>query len=174
MKLTLPFETKNISEEGLITGYASIFGVIDYQKDQVQKNAFKDNLLKWQRKNKWPKMLWNHNASEPIGVWTKMVEDQNGLYVEGKLLKDVRRGAEIYALLKNGAIDGLSIGYSVQESHFDTQKKCRHLTKIDLHEVSFVTFAANPEAQILSLKNNEIQQLNASIQDATHSLFKFF
>ncbi|MDP1975705.1 MAG: HK97 family phage prohead protease, partial [Alphaproteobacteria bacterium] len=77
MKLTLPFETKNISEEGLITGYASIFGVIDYQKDQVQKNAFKDNLLKWQRKNKWPKMLWNHNASEPIGVWTKMVEDQN-------------------------------------------------------------------------------------------------
>ncbi|MDP1974964.1 MAG: HK97 family phage prohead protease, partial [Alphaproteobacteria bacterium] len=82
--------------------------------------------------------------------------------------------AEIYALLKNGAIDGLSIGYSVQESHFDKQKNCRHLTKIDLHEVSFVTFAANPEAQILSLKNNEIQQLNTSIQDATYSLFKFF
>ena len=67
------------------------------------------------RKNKMPPVLWNHNDSEPIGVYTNIYEDEKGLYVEGKLLiDDVPRAKSTHALLKAGAIDGLSIGYSTK------------------------------------------------------------
>src|SRR2546426_564387 len=58
-----------------------------------------------------PAMLWQHDADEPIGVWTEMAEDAKGLRVKGQLCLDTARGKEAYALLKMGALNGLSIGF---------------------------------------------------------------
>lgn len=153
MNLTL-HEIKSEKQEGLISGYASIFGVLDEQGDRVMNGAFQKSLSQWRSKGRLPKMLWQHDPKHPIGQWTKIEEDEKGLYVEGKLLLDLQKGREAYALLKEGIIEGLSIGYRVQEALKSSQNHERLLSQLDLHEVSLVTFAANPNAHVMHVKGN--------------------
>ena len=146
---------KSTPQKGFIAGYASIFGHLDEQGDRVMKGAFKNSLTSIQKKSHWPKMLWQHNPKEPIGQWSRIIEDEKGLYVEGTLLLDVQKGQEAYAFLKEGIIDGLSIGYRVVEAHQSPHSNERLLTQVDLREVSLVTFAANEKATITEVKTNE-------------------
>lgn len=148
-------ESKSETSKGLISGYASVFGVLDEQGDRVIHGAFKNSLSQLKEKNRWPKMLWQHNPQEPIGQWTKIIEDEKGLYVEGSLLLDIQRGREAYALLKENVIDGLSIGYRVLEAHKSEVSNERLLTQVDLLEVSLVTFAANEKAIITNVKASQ-------------------
>ena len=107
-------EIKAVQEDGF-SGYGAVFGNIDWYNDVILPGAFTASIAKWRAKNKMPPVLWNHNDSEPIGVYTNIYEDEKGLYVEGKLLiDDVPRAKSTHALLKAGAIDGLSIGYSTK------------------------------------------------------------
>ena len=152
-KLTLT-ETKDSPNVGLISGYASVFGVVDEQGDRVINGAFSRSLKDIDDSSKWPKMLWQHDPKEPIGQWTKIQEDAKGLYVEGQLLLDLQRGREAYALLKSKVIDGLSIGYRVVEAHKSEMAGERLLSQLDLLEVSLVTFAANTAAKITEVKGN--------------------
>jgi HK97 family phage prohead protease len=170
MNLTFAFKHESLSEAGEITGYASVFHTLDAAKDIVMPGAFKKSLNQWHRREKWPKMLWNHDPTCPIGTWTKMEETSHGLYVEGKILTHIQKGNEVYQLLKSGAIEGLSIGYRVNESTFDPTKKAKILKQLDLIEVSFVTFAANPDAQILSVKTDKNVPLLALIQHAKNNI----
>jgi HK97 family phage prohead protease len=101
------------------------------------------------------KMLWQHDSDQPIGVWDDMAEDNKGLYVKGRLLTEVSpRALEAYGLLKEGALDGLSIGYRVVEAapHPDKQGVLA-LKKLNLKEVSIVTFAANERARVEAVKH---------------------
>jgi phage head maturation protease len=54
--------------------------------------------------------------------------------------------------MKAGAVTGLSIGYWVRESSFDEKTGIRTLTKLDLVEVSLVTFPANDDARVEAVK----------------------
>src|SRR5579872_5731951 len=98
-----------IQERGTLKGYASFFHVVDQQQDQVAPGAFKKTLRAWRLVGKMPKMLWQHNPLQPIGVWTHLHEDKEGLYVEGRLALGVRQADEAYLLLKAGVLEGLSI-----------------------------------------------------------------
>ncbi|SEA23219.1 HK97 family phage prohead protease [Rubrimonas cliftonensis] len=131
------------AEPGLIEGYASLFGVIDEGGDEVAPGAFAASL---QRRGTSVKLLWQHDPMQPIGVWNALGEDDRGLRVSGRLLPDVRRGAEAAALLSAGAIDGLSIGYRVIRAE-KRQGGGRRLLEIDLWEVSLVTFPMLPQAR---------------------------
>ena len=83
-----------------------------------------------------------------------MTEDDYGLYGEGQLLvKDVARAREAHALMKHKAIDGLSIGYRLQKWSFNEDDNVLELLAIDLKEVSVVTFPANEESRIDSVKS---------------------
>jgi len=93
------------------------------------------------------KMLWQHDPSQPIGVWDEVHEDARGLYVKGRILTDVTRGREAAALLAAGAIDGLSIGYRTLRSQRDGKGQ-RLLAELELWEVSLVTFPMLPEARV--------------------------
>jgi HK97 family phage prohead protease len=84
-------------------------------------------------------MLWQHDPAQPIGVWDEVREDDRGLHVRGRILADVARGREAAALVRAGAIDGLSIGYRTLRAAKDGQGK-RRLLELDLWEVSLVTF----------------------------------
>lgn len=154
-RIARPFEIKSISEEGEFSGYGSVFGVKDSYGDIVIKGAFAKNLEEWKAKGKLPKMLWQHRASEPIGVWTKMQEDDHGLYVEGRILLsagDLEKRA--HAHLKAGSVDAMSIGYSIAPGGYEYDKgtDAFWLKQIDLWEVSLVTFPANPDAEVESVK----------------------
>ena len=153
-KKDLSFEIKAVSDDGLFSGYASVFDNVDSYGDIVRKGAFIESLGEWEKKGKMPPILWHHNPEDPIGVYTKMQEDEKGLYVEGKLLiDDVPRARQTHALMKAGAIDGLSIGYKVKEYSFDVENDIRELLKLNLSEVSIVTFPANPETRIEAVKS---------------------
>ena len=149
-RLDVPFQIKAVSDDGLFSGYGSVFGVIDSYKEVVAPGAFTKSL---QRRT--PSLLWQHRSSEPIGVYTSIREDQTGLYVEGKLALKTARGAEAYELLKMGAISGLSIGFLVKLFEYinNGEEKVRRLTEIDLWEVSLVTFPANESARVSGVKS---------------------
>jgi HK97 family phage prohead protease len=146
-------EIKAVQEDGFFSGYGAVFGNIDWYNDVILPGAFTASLAKWRAKNKMPPVLWNHNDSEPIGVYTNIYEDEKGLFVEGKLLvDDVPRAKSIHALLKAGAIDGLSIGYSTKKAN-QQGNGVRELVEVDLGEISIVTQPANERSVITSVKS---------------------
>jgi HK97 family phage prohead protease len=144
---TLEVKADGESEDYLtISGYGSVFGNKDAGGDIIMPGAFKDCTRK-------PKMLWQHDPSQPIGAWDEMREDDNGLFMKGRISKKATKGAEIAELVKMGAIEGLSIGYRTQEYEMDEANGTRKLTKLDLWETSVVTFPMNELANIYAMKN---------------------
>lgn len=145
-KIETPFEVKELSTEGMFAGYASVFDIEDYYGDIVAKGAFKRTL--GGKRKRQPALLWQHRTDEPIGVWDRMVEDEKGLFAEGRLALATQRGREAYELLKIKAIYGLSIGFTPIKYIIDEDTGKRTLTDIDLWETSLVTFPANDAARI--------------------------
>lgn len=148
--LDIPFKIKAVNEDGLFSGYGSVFGVVDSYQEVVAAGAFKESL-----DSRMPSLLWQHRSGEPIGVYTTVKEDNIGLHVEGKLALKTARGAEAYELLKMGAISGLSIGFVTREDNYDRVTGVRTLKKVDLWEVSLVTFPANDASRVANVKSIE-------------------
>ena len=150
-----------------VSGYGAVFGNMDGGGDIIMPGAFKECIAKGRK----PKMLWQHDASMPIGAWDEMREDENGLYMKGRISKKAAKGAEIAELVKMGAIEGLSIGYRTQEYEMDMDKGARKLTKLDLWETSVVTFPMNELANIYAMKSEEITErdLERAFRDMGHS-----
>lgn len=157
-----PPETEGMTFEG----YGAVFGNVDSYGDVIQPGAFAETLAAAQKSGTWPAMLlqhggWGMGAEDmtPIGIWTGLSEDGIGLKVQGKFA-DTVRGREAYALLKmdpRPAIDGLSIGYIAKEwtQRSKPEEPRRTLKKVDLMEVSLVTFPANGKARVSSVKSLE-------------------
>jgi len=135
--------------EGEFEGYGAVFGNIDGGRDILEPGAFSKSLRKGTKRIK---MLWQHDPSEPIGIWTDIVEDDRGLRVKGKLELGIRRGLEAHTMLKTGIIDSMSIGYRTVVAEYDSARDIRSLKELDLWEISLVTFPMNPKATISSVK----------------------
>lgn len=149
--LVSPFHVKALGEDGTFEGYGSVFGVVDAYGDVVAKGAFKRSLREAREKRRMPAMLWQHRPSEPIGIWTEMREDDIGLFVKGQLAQTAL-GRDAHALLKMGALSGLSIGFVTRKHETDEETGITTLKDIDLWEVSPVTFPANPEARVTDVR----------------------
>jgi len=162
-KLHAGLKIKSVSDTGEFEGYGSVFGVKDSYSDIVVRGAFQKSLDTHAEKGSLPALLWQHRMDEPIGVYTEMKEDENGLFVKGRLLiNDDPLAKRAHAHLKAGSISGLSIGYSLNDYEYDNEKDAFILKDVDLWEVSLVTFPANDEARIsdvkAALKTGEIPQ----------------
>ena len=142
-------ELKALEESGRFAGYASVFDVVDNQRDVMLPGAFAQTLA---GRAAEIRLLWQHEVKEPIGVIEHIFEDGRGLYVEGRLLLEVARAREAYALLKAGALRGLSIGYSPVRYRIDPENGVRMLAAVQLWEVSLVTFPANAASRITVVK----------------------
>ena len=136
-----------VTDSTRIEGYASVFGVRDRVGDVVMPGAYAASLARMAAAGRRVKLLWQHDAAQPIGVWDEIAEDGHGLRVKGRLLTEVGRGREAVALLEAGAIDGLSIGYRTLRSDRGPEGE-RRLHTLDLWEVSLVTFPMLPEARV--------------------------
>jgi uncharacterized protein len=135
-----------IGADGTFEGYASLFGVRDTCGDIVAPGAFAASLRRSGAAR--VKMLWQHRADEPVGVWTEIVEDARGLKVRGRLDLSVARAREALSLIRAGALDGLSIGFRTLRAANDPKTGARRLLEIDLIEISIVTFPALRQARI--------------------------
>jgi len=153
--LDLAVEFKQVSDQGGFEGYASTRSV-DRGGDIVEAGAFKASLEEWTNKSKLPKMLFQHDPNKIVGVWETMQEDDKGLYVKGRVLMDIPLGKEMHVLMKAGALDSMSIGYQTVEADFEgPNAQIRRITKLNLWEVSLVTFPMQPEAAITQVKRLE-------------------
>src|SRR5690606_35583398 len=111
------------------------------------------SIAKHNQKGRPVKMLWQHRSAEPIGVYREIAEDDYGLLVKGEINMHVSRGVECYHLMKQGALDGLSIGYSTVDSDYDEKKFTTYLKEVDLWEISPVTFPAGDSARVVDVKS---------------------
>jgi len=151
--LDVGFEIKEVSEDGTFSGYASTFNNMDSDRDIIEQGAFTKTLNKKNIKD--IKLLWYHDARKPIGVWEEMTQDQKGLFVKGRLILEVEQAREAYALMKAGAINTMSIGFSIDQDGYtiDEKRRARRIKSVDLWEVSIVTFPANKRAKIQRVKS---------------------
>lgn len=151
---SLPLEVKEIDDSGIFEGYAAVFGNTDAWNDIILPGAFKATLKDHKSKKTMPALLWQHDGTCPLGTWESLQEDDHGLHVKGRLLKeDIQLAREAYALLKAGALSGMSIGYYARDYSIDQKTDIRTLKKIDLVEASLVTFPANELAQVTGVKS---------------------
>jgi HK97 family phage prohead protease len=149
-RLSLPIDSVEVSD-GSFSGYASLFGQVDLGKDRVVAGAFSRSLKK--RGVEGIRMLFQHEPSEPIGVWDTIEEDQNGLFVSGHIVQSSQRGKEVMDLLRQKAIDGLSIGFKTERSRTDRKTGIRSILEADLWEISVVTFPMLPGARVQDVKS---------------------
>lgn len=153
-------------QDGVFEGYASVFGIVDQGMDVVERGAFTKSLGSGRK----VKMLWQHDQSQPIGVWDEIREDERGLYVKGRVLKEVQKGREAQALMKAGAMDSMSIGYRTIEAMQEGNGSVRKLMEVDLFEVSLVTFPMLPEAMVTDVKSIQTERdFEQFLRDAGYS-----
>lgn len=156
--MSVSFEIKSYHEEDeerKFSGYANTFDHKDRAGDITMKGAFTKSLKKHLEEGTRPLMLMHHDHSRPVGVWEKLVEDEKGLYVEGRLTKGVRDADEAYALLKDGALNSMSIGYKVVDESWDNTKSANLLHQVDLFEISLVSIPANEQSTVISVKSDD-------------------
>lgn len=164
--------------EMAFSGYGAVFGNVDSYGDVIQKGAFAATIKEAKASGQWPAMLMQHGGlgvsaedMNPIGVWTQMSEDDNGLLLEGKFAPTAR-GQEMYTLMKmqpRPAINGLSIGYIPVKWKNGTPPESprRTLEEVKLMEISPVTFPANGKARVRNVKGIEVIE---SLKDAEQFL----
>lgn len=148
----------NVQDGCVIEGYASLFEAQDQGGDIVRKGAYGASLSALSAAGRKVKMLWQHDPSQPIGVWDEVVEDAKGLRVKGRILDTVARGREAAALIEAGALDGLSIGYRTVKAT-KNNKGQRLLQELELWEVSLVTFPMLPSARLTAKDDVTLQSL---------------
>ena len=126
-----------------IQGYASLWGVADLNGDVVAKGAFAASLAKTGAGG--VRMLHQHEGRAAVGVWDRMIEDERGLFVDGRIMDWSAEGRFAQALSRAGALDGLSIGF--RSSRARREGRLRVLVEVELWEVSLVTFPMLPGAR---------------------------
>ncbi len=144
----------SVDETGVFEGYASVFGEVDLGGDIVMPGAFAQTLRS--RAASAVRMLWQHEAGEPIGAWLSLIEDSVGLKARGRLNLDVARGREALALLRQGAVDGLSIGFRAGRVSRDRKSGERRIHTLELVEISIVTFPMAPQARVHAVKRASV------------------
>jgi len=151
------------SEIGVFTGYASTFNNTDRDGDIVLPGAFPSDI-----NARTVKMLRQHKHTDLIGVWKSIKPDAHGLLVNGAINLDVQMGRETYSLMKQGALDAMSVGMGVPRDSIEIKevqleggrsRKLRRIKKAILSEISLVTIGANPNALITDVKSGDFEGL---------------
>ncbi len=154
------------ARKGFFCGYASVFGGVDSYKDTIIPGAYAKTL---QNRERPVQLRWNHHGPV-IGKWLTLREDEKGLYVEGELTPGHSQADDAYALMKHGAVTGLSIGYRVGKAA-EKGDGIRELHEIELIEISVVEQPADLYAQIGTVKSaleevQTLQEIEAILRDA--------
>lgn len=144
-----PLDIKQLNDTGHIEGLAAAFGNVDHGGDKMLFGSVTKTLA---ARGEAPlPMLFAHDQRRPIGAWRSWQERPEGLYVKGNITLATRDGQEAYALAKDGALGGISIGYkSIKER---PEGKARQLHEVALHEASLVAIPLNDRARVLAVKS---------------------
>jgi len=159
-------ELKFVGEDMVFSGYASVFGGVDSYGDTIDPKAYDQTLISRERP---VRMRWNH-FGPVIGKWLDVRADTKGLYVNGQLTPGHSTAIDVYASMKHGAIDGMSIGY-IPRLVEERGEGRRLLKQIDLIEISVVEEPADLGAKIESVKSvfseaSSIREIESALRDS--------
>lgn len=148
------FKADKVEDNGTFSGYGSVFGNVDSYGEIVAPGAFADSIKRIKDSGDPLPALWQHRSDSPIGGYDVLSEDDRGLKLEGWLMvDDLPLAKQAHALMKRRVIKGMSIGYYVEASLYNEKTGILTLQKLDLREVSIVTFPANDLAQVDAVKH---------------------
>lgn len=150
-----------VEADGTFSGYASLFGVEDLSHDIVEKGAFLASLSR--RGPSGVKMLYQHDPAEPIGRWIDIRETAKGLKVTGRLMTNLARGREVFSMMREGVLDGLSIGFRTVKAQKDRKSRIRRLIEVDLWEISIVTFPAQVDARVSDVRSLQPKAIEVDV-----------
>lgn len=140
-----------VQEEGVIEGYASVFGGVDSYGDTIEPNAY-DNVISEGQK---PLMFYQHDRwGVPIGKWEELSVDSKGLKVKGRLNLELKEAQDVFSALKFGSLDGMSIGFRLRDRdyEYDDNDVCHIKNISELLEISIVNFPADKSARVMGVK----------------------
>lgn len=178
------FENKNTGsikdidvQSRIVTGYLSAFGNVDSDNDIIEKGAFAKSIN--ERFNDIY-YLQQHDWAKPLGKFTKLVEDEKGLYFEGEII-NTSYGEDQLKLYEAGIVKEHSIGFITVKS--DKSQNARIIKEVKLYEGSAVTLGANSATPFMGFKSTiqESKDLykkilkahkDGSFTDETHGLFE--
>ena len=168
---TLDVECRFAADDaGTFTGYAAKFGEVNAHNEIVMPGAFARTIADHKARGINPPMLWSHDQSQPIGVWDSLAEDATGLAVRGRLVLDTAKGREAHALMRAGAITGLSIGFRNAKAT-RAASGVRQIADLDLGEISLVTLPSASNARIISVRNRSgLAGFTEAVKAATQTL----
>ena len=161
------FETKlDAADDGSIEGLAWPYAQGDRVGDWISKGAFTGTSLPMP-------MLFAHDQKEPVGVWETAEDRDDGLHLKGRLLVDeVVRAREVRALVRSGAVRGISIGFRTKKAA-PRRGGGRTISELELLEASLVAIPMHPGARVTSAKTAvRALSLAASLQRAAAQLAK--
>lgn len=150
----------------IISGYATVFNLVDSSGDYILKGAFKNIHQNYNRYPSDIKLLWQHNIASPIGLITNIEEDEYGVRVDASINQHIQKGKEAIALIQQGVINNFSIGFTIEDSSYN-RKGNRIIKSALLWEVSLVTFPANKHAKIRNCKHTSPYDVISSNQLVT-------
>lgn len=168
-RINCPLEIKAAERDGTFTGYAAVFNNIDLGYDVIEPGAFKsakttrDGMLR---------VAIGHDLNLLAGK-SKFTQDERGLLVEAKLSLGVSYVRDRYELMRDGVLDGLSVGFNILKDGADYQERAgKHVRVIkaaELWEFSIVPFGMNPEALVDSVKAASIRDFEAQLRGLGYS-----
>lgn len=170
LDFSMEIKKEDVSHNGAFRGYASTFGGDpDQGGDVIAKGCFTDTLKMNGRGGNGIAMLWSHDPRCPIGAWDLVREDEKGLYVEGRVEPSAcPDGVPVHKVMKMGGIKGLSIGYNTVDSGdlMVGKIKARELKKVNLWEISLVTFPMNSRSTVTGVKHILEATTERELEDA--------
>ena len=146
-ELDFALDVKGINDDGTIEGLAVGYGDIDHGGDVVAPGAITASLA---GRKSLPMLLY-HDQRRPVGAWHEFREMPEGLLVKGRVAVASPAGAEAHALVKAGALGGLSMGFKTLKQRFEG--KARHILQAALHEISLVTIPMHSRTLVMSVKD---------------------
>jgi HK97 family phage prohead protease len=162
-RLAPPFKVETKDEDRTFVGHGAVFDrphptsswmLGRDWKDRIDPAAFDAALSEHASLGTIPAMLFNHDLDNVVGAYSAVIKDRDGLRVEGKIAQSAKTpaGADLYELMKMGAVTGLSIGFTPSKVQLDEKAKVRTLQSVELHEISVVSIPANPAARVEDVK----------------------
>ena len=173
----VPFECKAVAgadgEAGHVEGYGAVFGNTDSHGDVILPGAFAQSIAERKAQGRLLPMHVMHGFfggdGVPAGVWSAVSEDSKGLHVKGKISgTGTDAGRLLYERVKDGALGGLSIGFSIPKDGSvkmtQPQGPRRQIKQANLHEVSLVDDPSNALARVTDLKRRMGGEFKSTIQ----------
>lgn len=166
-RITAPIEIKEAKADGSFTGYAAVFNNVDLGGDVILPGAFTHAKT---TPDGQIRIALNHDLRQLAGK-AKFAQDSHGLRVEGQLSLGVSYVKDAYALMQDGVLNGLSVGFNILDGGAEWEERdgryTRIISKAELWEFSIVPFGMNPEALVENVKT--IRDFEAQLRGLGYS-----